>query len=539
MNPTKVWTILQALLLSQLRAAATARNVNSFIRRPRVLIFIDVVLFAIISGISYLVGKALASSESLNPVVAPLLRGALITLPALMLGIILVLGLVLEVSGGSAFAASDTINWLPVTAGEYVLGSVFSLIIYYSIAPVVIIAATFPVSYAFGLGSAWELMVVLSIFGLFVASCVLEILRAVLNRFSSSFYKRGGRGAIAARAVVGVLLIVMFQVLFYPTFYEHIIGAITSNLGPAWFIPILWSAVSVSALLDGNLSLAASFAFLFVALTAVMFFLAILARSRYWVPMPAAVRISNATYAPSSRSLLGGLFSPGQLAIARKDLRGLVRRREMLRFLALPVVFVVSSLVSASSGAFGGFEFFGFFIVTLTTLFVSIASIGSEGKAISNLFMLPLGVRDFIVGKGVTPVIFGGVFVLIFYLVVGLLSRFAAPYIAILIISALALVFEVTVFGLFLGMRFPIFSESARASFMSQSAGIIGFPVALVLMGFSITPLVYEAVFQAGLANIFLGFIVSIVVIGLLSIVILRMVVAQARKFLAELPGQV
>src|SRR5208283_4435692 len=384
---------------------------------------------------------------------ATYLRSALITIPALMLSIILVFGLVLEVSGGSQFAASDTINWLPVSAGEYVVGSITSLIAYYSVIPVAIIGATLPISYIFGLLPAWELMVVLSILGMIISASVLEVLRAVLNRFSSSFYKKGGRGAIAVRAIIGVVLIVFVQVLFYPTFYERAIGAISSNLGPAWFIPILWSSVSVSALIIGQTGISALFALFFIAFAALIYALAVFARSRYWVPMPAAIRISTSSYKPSTNSSLLGFLSLSQLAIAKKDLRGLVRRREMQRLLALPAIFVVSAFVTASSGGLGsGFAFLGFFVVTMATIFVAIASIGSEGKAITNLFSHPLSVKDFVVGKSITPVVFSGVFVLIYYLITGIVSGSSAQFTAILLVSAFALVFEITLLGLYLGL---------------------------------------------------------------------------------------
>ena len=232
---------------------------RSFIRRPLVLVVIDVVAFAGASAVSYYVGTVVTAAQ-----IGTYLQSALITLPALMLGMILVFGLVLEVSGGSQFAASDTINWLPVSAGEYVLGSVTSLITYYSFIPSLIIGGTLPISYHFGLLPDWELMVVLSVFGMFISASVLEILRAVLNRFSSSFYKKGGRGAIAVRAIIGVVLIVFVQILFYPSLYEKALGAITWNYGPDWFIPILWSSVSVAALISGQYSISASFAVLFI-----------------------------------------------------------------------------------------------------------------------------------------------------------------------------------------------------------------------------------------------------------------------------------
>src|SRR5271169_2581007 len=144
MDFKKAWRVLQVLLLSQLRAAATARNVSSFIRRPLVLVVIDIAAFAGAGSVSYFVGSMLTAEQ-----IGTYLQSALITLPAIMLGMILVFGLVLELNGGSQFAASDTINWLPVSAGEYVLGSVTSLITYYSFIPCLILGGTLPISYIF------------------------------------------------------------------------------------------------------------------------------------------------------------------------------------------------------------------------------------------------------------------------------------------------------------------------------------------------------------------------------------------------------
>ena len=212
----------------------------------------------------------------------------------------------------------------------------------------------------------------------------------------------------------------------------------------------------------------------------------------------------------------------------------------MQRLLALPAIFVVSAFVSASSGGLGNeFELLGFFIVTMAAFFVSIASIGSEGKAVTNLFSHPLSAKDFIIGKGITPMLFSGIFVLIYYTITGVVSNAGFNFIAILLISALALVVEITLLGLFLGIKFPMFSESVRTSFMSQSAGLIGFPIALILMGASIGPLFYALVFETGFVNIAFAFAVTIAITCVAAFVIFRMLLRQARIFLSELPGQV
>ncbi|MGI0091267.1 MAG: hypothetical protein ACREBS_06120, partial [Nitrososphaerales archaeon] len=186
----KIWIITKSLLLSQLRAAAASRgggrkSMRSIIRRPLILGIIDVVGFALATGIAYYVGSEIASSAppSLVSFVSGGVRSVIVILPAVILSIILVLGLVLEVSAGAQFASSDTVNWLPVRASEYVAASTLSLLIYYSIFPVIVLGATLSLAYVFGAIAAWELAAILSIFGIISSTSILEIARAVLNRF--------------------------------------------------------------------------------------------------------------------------------------------------------------------------------------------------------------------------------------------------------------------------------------------------------------------------------------------------------------------
>ena len=130
----KVWVIAKSLLLSQLRAAASRSgrvfNVRSIIRRPLILAIIDLVGFVLATTVAYYIGSSIESSGSpqLVSLVTSGVRSILVILPAVILTIILVLGLVLEVSAGAQFASSDTVNWLPVRAIEYVAASTLSLL---------------------------------------------------------------------------------------------------------------------------------------------------------------------------------------------------------------------------------------------------------------------------------------------------------------------------------------------------------------------------------------------------------------------------
>ncbi len=539
MNFTKVWIITKSLLLSQLRATATSRrgSIRSIIRRPRVLGMLDVAAFVLATGAMFYISSLIVGTP-IASTVAEYTKSGLVILPAIIMSMILLIGLIFEITSSYQFSSSDTANWLPVTASEYVLASALALVIYYSILPIVLIGGLMPLAYTFGLMQAWEYAVVLSIFGIFLGASVLEIIRAVLNRFSSSFYKKGGQAAIAIRAITGVLILVVFQLMFYPTIYTRFIGAVTSSFGPIWFVPILWASVSVAAFIDGSALVSVSFAMLSIALTLLLYYIAVVARTKYWVPMPPSIRISSAVYTPKSSPSFLGFLSATQLAIARKDLRGLVRRKEMLRFLALPGVFLATSIFSlSSSGGMSFFTYFGVFVVGISSFFLATSSVGSEGKAITNLYQAPVATKDFLIGKVTTPSIFGSLIGILFFIVIGALfeSTHLAEVVVFLAIS-LVLSVELSLVGLYIGARFPNFSEAPRSSYMSQTAALIAFPIGAILIGITLAPLFVAALMATGLEGTFLAFVGSVAVAVILSGIFYALASGQVRRLLSQLP---
>lgn len=486
------------------------------------------------AGICYLAARAVAGTPY-AATVEPLIANVIVILPAIILGIILLMGLVLEVSSGAQFASSDTVNWLPVTATEYVTASALSLVLYYSVIPVAALSATFSFSIVFGLGNAWLLAAVLSFFSIIVATSVLEILRAILNRFSSSFYKRGGKAAIVLRIISGILVLVVFQSIFYPSVYEHFLGVITSRFGPTWFVPVLWASVSVTSLIAGNAQTAALFAFFTVILSAVLFSIAIFARAKYWVPIQPTITISSAAYSPKS-SFASLILNQPELAIAKKDVRGLLRRREMIRLLAMPFVFLAISFLSPGAGGLSFTAYFGFFIVALPTLFIGIAGIGAEGRAIINLYEAPLSTRDFVVGKSITPIVFGSIFAVIIYAIVGIFTRSPPFQVAIFFLAALGVALEMAFLGTLIGLRFPNFSESPRAQFISQTGSLMAVPIAAIVGGLSLSPLLLTSVF--GYADFYrtIGFVISIMIILGASFASFKFSETQAARLLTQLP---
>ena len=539
MNFKKVWIITKSLLLSQLRATATNRrgSIRSIIRRPRILGLIDLLAFVIVAGLVYYV-SSLVVGTSAQSLFAGFAKNAIVIMPAILIAMVLLFGLIFEITSSYQFSSSDTVNWLPVTAPEYVLASTLALLIYYSAVPVIVISGIFSLAYVFGMLQAWELAAILSLFGVFLSASVLEIIRAVLNRFSSSFYKKGGQAAVALRAVLGVMILVVFQIMFYPTFYTRFVGAVSPNFGPTWFVPILWASVSVSAFMAGSEGTWISFGVLSIALSGVLYYFAVAARSKYWVPMPASIRISTSVYAPKSRSSLLAFMSAAQLAIARKDMRGLLRRKEMLRFLALPGVFLVTSIFSFSSaGASGFFVYFGAFVVGIFSFFIASSSVGSEGKSIMTLYQAPVSPRDFLVGKVLTPALFGSIFGVLFFIVIGALLRITQPgMVAIFLILAISLSVELSLVGLYVGARFPNFSEGPRSAYMSQTAALIAFPTAAALIGIPIAPLFAVTIFGLGLGDTLIAFLASMVLTAVISLVFYALASGQVKKLLSQIP---
>ncbi|MGI0092428.1 MAG: hypothetical protein ACREBS_12040 [Nitrososphaerales archaeon] len=338
------------------------------------------------------------------------------------------------------------------------------------------------------------------------------------------------------RALSGVIVIVMFQALFYPTVYEHFLGVITPSFGPTWLVPLLWASVAVTALFSANLLVSVLFSLLTIGFAVGLFFGAVAARSRYWVPMQPSVRISSSVYAPK-RGIASRILNPPQLAITKKDLRGLVRRKEMVRLLALPGIFLVIAFLGSTSGGFSFSIYLGLFIVAYTTLYFSMSSVGAEGKSIINLYQAPVSTKDFVIGKSVPPIIFGSGFGIVFYIITGLvISRADVAVAPLFLVSSVGVAFEMSLVGLLFGIRFPNFSESPRASFVSQTAGLIALPSAILIGGLSLSPLLITLVLNFGFSDIVAGFAASIVIIGALSYLFYRLVFKQASKLLSQIP---
>jgi hypothetical protein len=163
----------------------------------------------------------------------------------------------------------------------------------------------------------------------------------------------------------------------------------------------------------------------------------------------------------------------------------------MSRFLAIPVLLVVSSLLPVlTSGANPREALSGVSLVLLAEtslilpMMLSSISIGQEGSSIANIYMLPISADELVLGKLFLPWIFSGAGIL----AIALLMQFLATLVA----GAFNMIIQGYV-GLGTGSRYPSFNVGPRARYLTFT----GFIVAFVLGGLAtvaiLTPLIlYE-----------------------------------------------
>lgn len=464
----------------------------------------DAVCFAVCGAIGFVaVGTILALPSAQAAPLITAVREILVFVPALVPSVVLVAGVLFELGASSKFASSDAINWLPVTQGEYVTASTLSIVYNYSVVPSVIMGLTLEPAFRLGYGGTWVEMLFLSGVSLFYGGAIVEILRAAINRVSTVVMSRARRGALVLRlaATIGVILVV--EVIFNFVFLIRLVGGFSSALSAVEFVPVLWASLAVRASLVGDPALSVVYAAATVVFSAAMLWAAVKVRSRYWSPTPYQVSVSAGEYKPlEGPSLFSSLFrlSPAEATLARKDLRGMTRRRELLQYFAIPfvlaIVFVFEIFFSPSSpGSQSAVsdQLPIWFVGGLFGLMISSISFGQEGRSASLLYSLPLTAKQVLRAKIFTSMLLAMLATVFIYVVVIVISR-PAPVAALEDLAlAVAITAEEVLIGTAFGARYPDFQERPRPRFVDPYGIIIMVVVGMTVMLVTALPLVLRA----------------------------------------------
>jgi len=268
-------------------------------------------------------------------------------------------------------------------------------------------------------------------------------------------------------------------------------------VGAAWFVPPLWPSFAIFSYLAGDTAGLALYGGLSVALTAVFMSLGTWTRSRNWVQEEASVRFGG-----KSRPLAGGGmigFTGVESAIIRKDLKGLLRRREMVTFLAFPFLMLAASLINTNvadvfSESAPLWERLAFFSapgmgVMFLAYFLAATSIGQEGGAFVNLRASPLSPRELTRAKLAFSLLVAYAFTAVLLAAVIFIVRMGPELLLMISVFVVAVISTAASIGIAIGARFADFTEIPRARFITPIGGFIGIFVAFAAVAIIYAPI--------------------------------------------------
>jgi hypothetical protein len=367
-----------------------------------------------------------------------------------------------------------------------------------------------------------------------LGAVIVEALKAIMNRISTTFYKKSGRLGIILRIALIVALLVGVQMAFNPYILFTALSTIVNGVNLAWFVPMIWPSVAVASSLASDAIKATEFSLLSLLFTLVIFEAAARLRGKYWSPVAVTIAVSTSTiYSPKGRSLLW--LDQTAFAITLKELRSFARRKDMARFLALPVMLVVASLLpilttgadpgTALSGV--GFALLGETSLILPVMLSSI-TIGQEGRSIANIYMLPISADELVKGKLFLSWVISGIGIL----AIAFLMQFLAPVAILQFLAALiAVVFNILIegyVGLGTGSRHPNFTVGPNARYLTFTGFLIAFGIGVLATLGIFTPLIlylstgfFTSLSWGPLGSIALT-IISTVAIGMVILILTR-----------------
>lgn len=508
MNFRLILHFAKILALSSVRAQRVKGSVpTGFAKSPKVNLIVGFAAFPIAAVLTFLFAGAILQELGASLFMVQIA----IFLPSLMTLMAIMYGLLFEFSQSSSVGSSDVINWLPIHSVEFVLASVLSMLYFLSPLLGIVFGAAFGLALSTNMLAVGLFSFAVSVLGLFLGAFILEIIRAITNRVSSTVYKRSGRTAVVIRMVVFILMFVVFMLVSNVNFLFSILQQFMGGIESAWFIPILWPSLTImSYLVTENLQLII-YALLSIVFTALLLWISIKLRERYWVPAPFAIKLASSKPYTPKQGFLGSLgFTAAEAALLKKDFRGLTRRKEMLVWIAVPLGITIISLFSTQSSLSSATAtidklalFWGPLIgVFMFAFYLALTGIGQEGSAFLNLRIIPLKKTEIIRAKlsiALVPALCAII------AVTALMQVIVQPSLEGIIAVAVALfamIFECSFVGLAVGSRFPDFTEVPRARFVDQKGVWLGMLIIACCLGVTFLPLFLYAF--AGLAFLLL-----------------------------------
>ena len=488
MELRKVRRLASVLIASQLRSGRSTSDPTSWLGRPAILAVADVGLFLVAFGA---LTAAIHGSTTPTAVWRSVVVGLLPLAPLAAVGVVLIAGTSFELMSSAKFASSDAANWMPILPREYVAASVTAIAFTYSPAIALVLGGIAPLAFAAGLGGAYVVAAVLSGLALFEGALLVEMVRALSNRASSIGSGRRGTATVVLRAVLLIVVIVLLDLALNPLILIQFVNSLTGLPAIVGLVPLFWSSSALTSALGGHVLDAVAFVGAQVAFVALLAVVAGDLRKRYWVPVPVEVRLSEHRYAEGHPWLAGLGLSSSESAIVGKDLRGFVRRREMLPLLVIPIVLVVLLAVEGSGfGRFGLLIWVGW-VAGFFGLLLAATSVGQERRGLQILFSFPVSARSVFRAKAagaLIPVLVG---VVAMAVGVGLFFRFSVVDLVTGLVLALVAAVVLVLWGLVFASRYSDFQDRPRPQFVRPGPMIAATFSGIVILSAIVVPGAY------------------------------------------------
>jgi hypothetical protein len=214
-------------------------------------------------------------------------------------------------------------------------------------------------------------------------------------------------------------------------------------------------------------------------------------RRRFWSPAPEELTLEAHEFGRRHR-LLGAVgFRPAEAAILAKDLQGLVRRRELLPMVTMPIVLGVIGFLGVtgpSGGRFVTTTIWVSFIAGFFALLLGTVSIGQERRAVQNLYALPVDPTEVFRAKAGLVWIVGWTFAVGWGVLTSVWYHFGVVDTVAILGTAGVTVLEGTFIGLYFASRYPDFQERPRPQFLRPAASLAAFACGLPAMLLTAAP---------------------------------------------------
>jgi hypothetical protein len=550
--------LAKVLMVSRLRGTRRSYVTNSITSRPIIIGVIGAVLFVLGLAFGWATISVLTSASTSASAIAQIVFTIYGGIPIFLVGFFFSMGLLWELNASTEAETTDAINWLPITPSEYVLASTLSTSYTYSPLVAVAIGYALPLGFLTGNGTAFMLLVGISLVSTFIGSVGVEILRSILARASSAFTKVGGKTMVVMR-IFGVIVILVFtQLLFSGFLAVRLISTLVGDIAATTAVPVFWPTLSITSMLESDMFASAIYALLSLGFFFLLTYVALTLRARFWLAAPPSLHFSSiGSFSKASRLRWFGL-SNLSAALVRRELRSATRRKEVVRLMAIPLILPVMVLfpvvfspapsstatvpVSANPLLLAAPLLFG---VGLGALFLGMTSVGQEGGRLWNIGSLPVGER--MVVK--TKLLFTSIIAMI-GLVLGLALAvliFDLSVLDALMFSAvgLTIVLAESSLGIAVGSRYADFSEGPRPRFVTMKGSIIGSVLGIILMGVMSVAFVLMLLLSiriVGLATSLelieaLPFLATALVALIFSRIGYQLSIGPVRRVLSEIPN--